>query len=185
MSSDYLDILIQYSLHIIPPGWSSKDPGTDTSGYASWTDDSDSGVESPRDPSHVGIWTRMIENLHLFGFDQILALSHTSVCSHFHNLHRRANKSVLLDWSLDQFSVEFNPITVQFLSNGKAVVFITITSGELPVEKWVYRVYLWAESILTTIILGRLKPLSFGEFPSISALLVVKMQKSSGLTRLP
>ena len=144
MSSDYLDILIQYSLHIIPPGWLSFGPvagsETDTSGHASWTDDSDSGIKPVRDHSTVGIWTTMIENLHLFGFDQILALSHTSVCSHFYNLHKRANKSVLLDWSLDQFSVEFSPITVQFLSNGKAVVFITITSGELPVEKWVYGV---------------------------------------------
>ena len=189
MSSDYLDILIQYSLHIIPIGWlpidlvSSTD--TDTSGSASWTDDSDSEAKHKRISGTVGIWTRMIESLHLFGFDQILALSHTSVCSHFHNLHKRGGKSVLLTWSLDQFSANFNPITVQFLSNGKAIVFITITSGELPVEKYVHSIYYLARMNINNYhVLGRLKPLSSGGFLSISTLLAVKMQKLSGLMRL-
>lgn len=146
VTADYLDILVQYSIHIIQIGGGLflegvySEPETDV--VSSWSDASDHGHERHvRAGGSVVVWSQRIEKMSLFGFDQILALSQTSVSSHFFNLHTHGVKTALVHWSLDQFSAHFNPITVHFLSNGKAVVLINISSGEMPVKKYANRLY--------------------------------------------
>ncbi|KAK7694301.1 hypothetical protein QCA50_001483 [Cerrena zonata] len=147
MTVDYLDILIQFSMHVIQIGGvlfvgeSYSEYETDTA-YSSWGESSDHESEKHvRAGGEVVVWSQRIEKMNLFGFDQILALSRSSVSSHFFNLHRHASsvtsgaETALVHWSSDQFSAEFNPISVHFLSSGRAVVLINISSGGMAVKK--------------------------------------------------
>ena len=119
MQDNYLAIMIQYSMHIIQL-FEERVSITDTT------------FHGPR-----------IDELNLCGFDYVLTMSQSCINSRFLNLHKHASTTSsgadtsMARWSRDQFSVHFNPLSVNLLSNGKTIVFINISFGEMSLPRWV------------------------------------------------
>ncbi|CAL1696314.1 unnamed protein product [Somion occarium] len=153
LTVDYLDILVQYSVHIVQIGLEVFLPGgpepSSDSGNTTWSETDNEDDQPGRPHGEVVVWTQRIESMHLFGFDQILALSQVSINSLFFSLHKKAQRwtegfdECLAHWSLDSFSADFDAISVRLLSNGKAVIFISINAGELAVRKETEKSNFW------------------------------------------
>lgn len=139
MTVDYFDLLSGFNLHYIY----HFDEKIEIDYHA--IGDSDSwSVESGEDEVHhvrergsVMIWTERIQKMTLFGFDQVLAISEQSINEMFRTLWVQASKScsgrlrALYQYSDCQFDATLGALTVHLLTNGKAVVFVTIEEGVL------------------------------------------------------
>ncbi|PSS11038.1 hypothetical protein PHLCEN_2v3334 [Hermanssonia centrifuga] len=159
---DYLDILTQYSMHVIY----SVDIRVSGTGFgliggggsaeyeseaesANWTD-SEAEEEHRtvrRAHGNVSIFTERITSMVLYNFDQILAISEESIDSQFLSMwikatHNQFDQS-LAQWSLDLFNASFHAIKVRLLSNGKAIVCINIHQGDMAIKKESERTNFW------------------------------------------
>ncbi|KAM5533454.1 hypothetical protein V8D89_012892 [Ganoderma adspersum] len=76
-----------------------------------------------------------IQRTKMFGFDQVVAISQDSLNAHFATLYTAA-QSILHRWNYDEFfSTTFRPLSVRFLSNSRAIVWVHLHSGHLKTLK--------------------------------------------------
>ena len=88
----------------------------------------------------VTTWKEAITNSNMYGFDQIIALSQTSLNSYFDASFVFAQSaktplehvSALSAWSYEHyFSATFKPITIRLLSEEKAILWFHLEEGHL------------------------------------------------------
>ncbi|PSR75662.1 hypothetical protein PHLCEN_2v8953 [Hermanssonia centrifuga] len=143
-SERYFAILTQYSMHIaysIDVGFGSiavreRPSSTSSESSVSWSDAGE--VKEFRTHSNVALWTERTEKLHLGGFDQITSISEQSINTFFTSLRRKATdgtEASLARWSLDRFNATFSALKVRLMSNGKAVIWVNISEGDMAVAK--------------------------------------------------
>ncbi|KAH9941697.1 uncharacterized protein BXZ73DRAFT_22216, partial [Epithele typhae] len=79
-----------------------------------------------------------IRHTHMYGFDQVTALSHGSLDAHFASLRKRTH-GILRKWNHDKFfSARFKPLTVRLLSDNRAIVWVHLKGGILTtLREWV------------------------------------------------
>ncbi|KAH9933125.1 uncharacterized protein BXZ73DRAFT_101094 [Epithele typhae] len=79
-----------------------------------------------------------IRHTHMYGFDQVAALSHGSLDAHFASL-RKSAQGILRQWKHDKFfSATFKPLTVRLLSDNRAIVWVHLKGGALTtLREWV------------------------------------------------
>ncbi len=143
-SERYFAILTQYSMHItysIDVGFGSisvreRPSSTSSESSVSWSDAGE--VKEFRTHTNVALWTERTEKLHLGGFDQITSISEKSINTFFTLLRRNATDGIeasLARWSLDRFNATFSSLKIRLLSNGKAILWINISEGDMAVAK--------------------------------------------------
>ena len=77
----------------------------------------------------------VVQRTKMFGFDQVVAISQDSLNAHFATLYTAA-QSILYRWNYDEFfSTTFRPLSVRFLSNNRAIVWVHLHSGHLKTPK--------------------------------------------------
>ena len=131
MSTDYLNILTRLGLNVV---WSSEGVRESVSTidltYKSGVSVTDEQVVA---------WTKQIQDLSLYGFDEITALSEEAInlmySSLWHEASRRTTDNLLASLGLDTFSATFAAPIVRLLSNGKAIIWITTKRGEVLLPK--------------------------------------------------
>lgn len=141
-TSGYLDIMESVDFHVIyhnDTRWATvKD---DTEFLPSWTADHETtgaGTVSAGGSAFVR-WTETVTTYSMHGFDQITAISQSSINALFASLHEQGlttkageYAAVLSQWAHEEyFSASFKPITVRLLSNGRAIVWIHLEKGHL------------------------------------------------------
>ena len=127
MTNSYLSILTRYSLDIV---YSSEGINESVStidlAYKSGITATDEAITS---------WTKEIERLEFYGFDEITALSEEAVnlmySSLWYEASRRQPEDLLANWSSEKFTASFGAPSIRLLSNGKAVVWITVRRGDV------------------------------------------------------
>ena len=131
LKGTYLDILTRYSHHIVYVSGGIKDfvPSLDLTYKAG---------NAPTDDQVVR-WTKQIQSLDFYGFDEITALSEEGINLMFASLwndatHRNSD-NLLASLAIDHFNASFGAPTVRLLSSGKAIVWITVKRGEIVVVK--------------------------------------------------
>ncbi|KAH9933183.1 uncharacterized protein BXZ73DRAFT_77345 [Epithele typhae] len=79
-----------------------------------------------------------IRHTHMYGFDQVAALSHGSLDAHFASLRKSAH-GILRQWTHDKFfDAKFKPLTVRLLSDNRAIVWVHLKGGILTtLREWV------------------------------------------------
>ncbi|KAH9933200.1 uncharacterized protein BXZ73DRAFT_101162 [Epithele typhae] len=79
-----------------------------------------------------------IRHTHMYGFDQVAALSHGSLDAHFASLRKSAH-GILRQWTHDKFfDAKFKPLTVRLLSDNRAIVWVHLKGGVLTtLREWV------------------------------------------------
>jgi hypothetical protein len=85
-------------------------------------------------------WSETIEQITLFGFDQVMAISEESINALFKSwwVTARGSEHCLSGWSHKHwFNVTFRPARVQLISGNRAVIWVTVDDGHLLLEKWV------------------------------------------------
>ncbi|OSX64959.1 hypothetical protein POSPLADRAFT_1044390 [Postia placenta MAD-698-R-SB12] len=153
-TSGYLDIMESVDFHVIyhnDTRWVTvKD---DTEFLPSWTADHETtgaGTVSAGGSAFVR-WTETVTTYSMHGFDQITAISQSSINALFASLHEQGlttkageYAAVLSQWAHEEyFSASFKPITVRLLSNGRAIVWIHLEKGHLKtLRNW----QLWHEN---------------------------------------
>ena len=123
----YLAILIRYSYYIIYVSGGIKEfvPTIDLS-YKP-------GI--PPTDEQIALWTKQVHQLNFYGFDEIIALSeegiNLSFASLWYEASRRQTDNILFNGHYDRFTATFGAPVVRLTSSGKAVVWLTVKSGEL------------------------------------------------------
>ncbi|KZT65463.1 hypothetical protein DAEQUDRAFT_524238 [Daedalea quercina L-15889] len=86
-------------------------------------------------------WREMITRCNMFGFDQVIAISQSTINAFFESLwtdgqnHRHSDHS-LVKWRYEEFfNARFKPMTLRLLSNGRAIVWVHLEHGHLKVLK--------------------------------------------------
>ncbi|CCM05147.1 uncharacterized protein FIBRA_07356 [Fibroporia radiculosa] len=100
--------------------------------FSSWElEQSTTGPSSNRFIS----WKSMITRTEMHGFDQVTAVSQSSINSYFRSLWHVAKTSkkggMLYAWSSGPFSATFKPWTVRILSNRRAIIWINLEALKL------------------------------------------------------
>ena len=127
----YLAILIRYSLYIIYVSGGIKEfvPTIDLT-YKP-------GI--PPSDDQIALWTKQVHQLNFYGFDEIISLSEEGINLMFSSLwfdasHRQTD-NLLFSSHFDRFTATFGAPVVRLTSSGKAIVWLTVKSGELVVVK--------------------------------------------------
>ncbi|GBE84880.1 hypothetical protein SCP_0700600 [Sparassis crispa] len=78
--------------------------------------------------SEISTWKDIVSNSNMFGFDQIVALSQTAINEYYSSLlyiGKTSNTLSLVTWAYQEsFSATFKPLSLRFLSNNKAIIWI-------------------------------------------------------------
>ncbi|KAF9822043.1 hypothetical protein IEO21_00037 [Rhodonia placenta] len=126
--------LIIYDSRWSTSAWTSLEDSLDNDeDVSSWhLDSSDTGAISNR----LQLWRRTIKESDMGTFDQIIAISQSSLNIHFNKLHAsalpRSLTYPLANWTSDQtFTATFQPINVRLLSEDRAIVWIHLTKGQI------------------------------------------------------
>jgi len=86
-------------------------------------------------------WREMITRCNMYGFDQVIAISQSTINAFFQSLwsggqNQRHNDHALVKWRYEEFfNARFKPMTLRLLSNGRAIVWIHLEHGHLKVLK--------------------------------------------------
>ena len=155
---NYLLILIQYLHHIVYVSGGIHDfvPSVELS-YKP-------GV--PPTDEQIVIWTKQIQQLAFYDFDEITALSEEGInrlfASLWHVESRRQNDNLLTNLAIDRFKADFSAPTIRLMSNGKAMVWVTVKKGEIVVVKCVFHETIWTVFAHFSSCEGRVKEETFG-----------------------
>ncbi|KAF8183035.1 hypothetical protein K438DRAFT_1600129 [Mycena galopus ATCC 62051] len=132
----YIDLLLQYEMLCIyyPGGYIGDIAAPDFSGISE--DESEWGVikEGKSSGTAVIVWTDIIKEIKLYGFDHMIAISELSINALFDSLRKTAIKfgGCLSEWSHEKsFHADFSDIRFKLLSGGKALVTFMIDNGHL------------------------------------------------------
>lgn len=132
LKGNYLEILKRYSYDVVYESESIQEEFVPTIELTYKP-----GV--PPTDDVVVAWTRQIQELRFYGYDQITALSEESINLMYSSLweeaNRRSTDNLLAKLTLDRFKASFSAPTVRLLSNGKAIIWITLKRGEMIVQK--------------------------------------------------
>lgn len=155
LSVDYLDVLIQYAMHIIyhhdvrtithphkhdhPHSASESDCGSDAEEEkGEWGIVIEKEKKWHRRHGQVALWMERIEHTVLCGYDQVLAVSEESINQMFFSLWSKATRKdfdvLLSKWTLDMFTASFEALRVRLLTNGKAIIWVNVHEGQLRVK---------------------------------------------------
>lgn len=148
-SSTYLDVLETVELHVIyffDTRWpiasggtlivSGEDGDTDED-----TDEAEWQLTGESTHTHVTEWRDMITRCDVHGFDQVIAISQSTINAFFQSLwssgqNHRNSDHALVKWRHEEFfNARFKPMTLRLLSNGRAIVWIHLEHGHLKVLK--------------------------------------------------
>jgi hypothetical protein len=160
LSVDYLDILVQYAMHIVYHVDVRVVVGSGTSGgevvvhhhhehgesESECTHESDDGEwkDVPGDEhrhrkhGHVVLYSERVQKTVMHGYDQILAVSEESINQLFLSMWTRGSRSdgdILSKWKHELFSAQFSAPKIRLLSNGKAIMWIHVNEGSLHVKR--------------------------------------------------
>lgn len=141
LRQEYISIVARYPLQFIyRPQAVVVDVTTRSRGHSTWsdTDELESDWESNSTQAitiQTTFWTRRVQELHLANYDQVATISEDSINTLF-QLRRKAAAvtDILASWTEDIFQADFGALRVRLLSNGRAIVYITIESGQIPVR---------------------------------------------------
>ncbi|KAJ3540782.1 hypothetical protein NM688_g6177 [Phlebia brevispora] len=165
LQGNYFDILIRYSLHILYV----SDYHTESSQAIVPT--YKPGV-APSD-EETTLWTKQIQSLNFYGYDEITALSEESLNlvlqSSWIEECRRSTDNLLAYWGIDCFKASFLAPTIRLLSDGKAIIWITAKNGEVEVTKESTRKDFWTWPPPAKPVLGEAVELYRFTEPSIFA----------------
>lgn len=111
---------------------------TGTQEGSGWTSGTLEGHKHQRAQGTVKLVNVRISKTNMHGYDQVLAVSEESINSLFYSLWTRSQHSEadasLAKWSMDIFTASFDAMRVRLLSNGNAIVWVTIHDGQLRVK---------------------------------------------------
>lgn len=150
-SSTYLDILETVELHVIyffDTRWPIASGGMLTISE----EDGDSEEEEIDEAewqitggdntgTRVIEWREMITRCNIHGFDQVIAISQSTINAFLQSLwsggqNHRHSDHALVKWHYEEFfNARFKPITLRLLSNGRAIVWVHLEHGHLKVLK--------------------------------------------------
>lgn len=139
---EYISIVARYPLQFIyrPQAVVVDVTTRGGRGHSTWTDtdELESDWESNSTQAltiQTTFWSRRVHELHLSNYDQVATISEDSINTLF-QIRRRsvAVTDILASWTEDIFQAEFGAIRVRLLSEGRAIVYITIESGQIPVR---------------------------------------------------
>ncbi|KAF8183019.1 hypothetical protein K438DRAFT_1975274 [Mycena galopus ATCC 62051] len=132
----YIDLLLQYEMLCIyyPGGYIGDVPAPDFDGISE--DESEWGVikEGNSSGTTVTVWTDIIREIKLYGFDHVMAISELSINALFNSLRKTVLKSrgCLVEWHHHEtFHADFSDIKFKLLSGNKALVTFTVDHGHL------------------------------------------------------
>jgi hypothetical protein len=152
VETTYLEIIVEYVIFIPDPLVPSTKVGSRYDLTVIYVDDKFNLPPSPTpncgfgylpEPDHHhghgGAVVTVIEEDVLQSFEQVLTITEETVNIIFKTLWATAKKSthvdVLCKWSVEkQFTATFDQPRIQLLSGGKALIWITLSSGSLHVE---------------------------------------------------
>ncbi|KZT64494.1 hypothetical protein DAEQUDRAFT_678489 [Daedalea quercina L-15889] len=148
-TSTYLDILETVDLHVIyffDSRWPIGSGGSITihGEIEEEEEDLDEGgwvMTGDSSSQRVIEWREMVTQCNLFGFDQVIAISQSTINTFFESLWTggqsyRHNDHALVNWHYDEyFNARFKPLTLRLLSNGRAIVWVHLEHGHLKVLK--------------------------------------------------
>ena len=93
----------------------------------------------PPTDEQITSWTKQVQEESFFGFDEIVSLSEHGINSMFSSLwsdtSRQRGDASLTEWHRENFSATFDSPVVRLMTNGKAIVWVIIKSGEMRVTK--------------------------------------------------
>ncbi|KAF8214864.1 hypothetical protein K438DRAFT_2008968 [Mycena galopus ATCC 62051] len=125
----YLNLLFQYELiSIYYPGGKPdfEAPGFEVIEESSeWTE-----IKEDSKSTTVVVWTDIVKEIKLYGYDHLIAISEVSINALFDNL-RKTVGGCLVEWSCEGFYAQFSDMRVKLLSGNQALVTFTIESGYL------------------------------------------------------
>jgi hypothetical protein len=132
-----MELLAIYNMLCIyyPGGYHSDD--TEAPDFPDISDDDESEwtvEEGGSRSSGTVVWTQTIQQIALYGFDHMVAISEVLINVLFPSLHKAG--SCLAKWEYDgKFKGEFSNIRVKLLSGNKALVTFTIDEGYIILKK--------------------------------------------------
>ncbi|KAJ7337589.1 hypothetical protein DFH08DRAFT_877180 [Mycena albidolilacea] len=136
LQEQYMELLAIYSMLCIyyPGGYHSGN--TEAPGFDDISDDDESEwtvEEGGSKSSGTVVWTETIQQIALYGFDHMVAVSEVSINALFASLHKAGGS--LAKWKYDgRFKGEFSNIRVKLLSGNKALVTFTIDEGYITLK---------------------------------------------------
>ncbi|KZT11520.1 uncharacterized protein LAESUDRAFT_274940 [Laetiporus sulphureus 93-53] len=146
-TSSYLDVLESVDFHVIYHH-DTRWVATHTHRFFEDSSESEEEVEEwtvteDTESARIIEWKEMVTRSEMYGFDQIVAISQSSVNANFVALWDLAqitkseeHTSALAKWSHESyFSATFRPLTLRLLSNGRAIVWIDMQEGDLKILK--------------------------------------------------
>ncbi|CCM02877.1 uncharacterized protein FIBRA_04991 [Fibroporia radiculosa] len=148
-TSSYLDVLESIDFHVIyhfDARWQnwhlsiengdSIDEGLDEA-TEDWT------ITSQSTNTKVTAWVERMTRCNMFGFDQVSAISQSSINAFFASLWAIGSSTKVVErsaalthWHYEKFfSASFKPLTVRLLSNGRAIVWVHMNHGHIKTLK--------------------------------------------------
>ncbi|KAF8128338.1 hypothetical protein K438DRAFT_1948831 [Mycena galopus ATCC 62051] len=127
----YLNLLFQYEMiSIYYPGGKPdfEAPGFEEIEESSEWKEIKEGSTSTT--TTVVVWTDIVKEIKLYGYDHLIAISEVSINALFDNL-RKTVGGCLVEWSYEGFYAQFSDMRVKLLSGNQALVTFTIESGYL------------------------------------------------------
>ncbi|KAF8125900.1 hypothetical protein K438DRAFT_2001766 [Mycena galopus ATCC 62051] len=125
----YLNLLSQYEMiSIYYPGGK---PDFEAPGFEEIEESSEwKEIKEGSTSTTVVVWTDIVKEIKLYGYDHLIAISEVSINALFDNL-RKTVGGCLVEWSYEGFYAQFSDMRVKLLSSNQALVTFTIQSGYL------------------------------------------------------
>ncbi|KAF8214881.1 hypothetical protein K438DRAFT_1927095 [Mycena galopus ATCC 62051] len=125
----YLNLLFQYEMiSIYYPGGK---PDFEAPGFEEIEESSEwKEIKEGSTSTTVVVWTDIVKEIKLYGYDHLIAISEVSINALFDNL-RKTVGGCLVEWSYEGFYAQFSDMRVKLLSGNQALVTFTIESGYL------------------------------------------------------